>query len=175
MLKDHLTHLMSTVNGCSAILVYDTNKESAIFRVGELTDTETSAIKQNISLFNSSLERTEKLCKTSSFKTIMAFYNHHQLFIFSKRWIVFIVVASSEANAGMIFNLKTYLEPLANELLATSSLNEVASGLSSSLPSTSMLAASNSMSSSTADMQQYGNNQQYLLMNGGAASRNYRK
>ncbi len=82
MLKKYLTSLMASVNGCSAILVYDTNKESnPIFRVGELTDTETNAIKQNIGVFNSSIERAEKLCKSSSSKTIMAFYNNHQFIL----------------------------------------------------------------------------------------------
>jgi len=46
----------------------------------------------------------------------MAFYNNHQLFIFSKGSIVFIVIATSEANAGMILNLKSYLEPLVSEI-----------------------------------------------------------
>jgi hypothetical protein len=140
MLKKYLTSLMASVNGCSAILVYDTNKESnPIFRVGELTDTETNAIKQNIGVFNSSIERAEKLCKSSSSKTIMAFYNNHQLFIFSKGTIVFIVVATSEANAGSILNLKTYLEPLVSELLSTNSLSEATSGLSTSIPNSSSL------------------------------------
>ena len=44
MLKKYLTSLLTSVNGCSAILVYDTNKESnPIFRVGELTENETNA------------------------------------------------------------------------------------------------------------------------------------
>ena len=136
MLKKYLTDLLQSVNGCSAILVYDTNKESnPIFRVGELNDNETNAIKQNIGVFNSSIERAEKLCKTSSSKTIMAFYNNHQLFIFSKGTIVFIVVATPEANAGSLLNLKTYLEPLVTELLTTNSLNEA--NFSSSVPNSS--------------------------------------
>lgn len=140
MLRNYLTSLLTSVNGCSAILVYDTNNESnPIFRVGELTDNETNAIKQNISVFNSSIERAEKLCKTSSSKTIMAFYNHHQLFIFSKGTIVFIVVATSEANAGMILNLKTYLEPLVSELLTNNSFNEATTGLTSTVPSVAKL------------------------------------
>ena len=140
MLKKYLTSLMASVNGCSAILVYDTNKESnPIFRVGELTDNETNAIKQNIGVFNSSIERAEKLCKSNNSKTIMAFYNNHQLFIFSKGTIVFIVVATSEANAGSILNLKTYLEPLVSELLSTNSLSEATSGLSTSIPNSSSL------------------------------------
>ena len=146
MLKKYLTNLLNGVNGCSAILVYDTNKES-IFRVGELTDNETNAIKQNIGVFNSSIERAEKLCKTSSFKTIMAFYNHHQLFIFSKGTIVFIVVATSEANAGSILNLKQYLEPLVSELSGSNSLSDTASTLSSSIPNSSANLASNVASS----------------------------
>lgn len=126
MLKKYLTSLLQNVNGCSAILVYDTNKESnPIFRVGELSDNETNAIKQNINVFNSSIERAEKLSKSSSAKTIMAFYNNHQLFIFSKATIVFIVVATAEANAGSILNLKTYLEPLVAELQSTNSLADV--------------------------------------------------
>jgi predicted regulator of Ras-like GTPase activity (Roadblock/LC7/MglB family) len=135
MLKKYLTSLLTSVNGCSAILVYDTHNESnPIFRVGELTDNETNAIKQNIGVFNSSIERAEKLSKTSSSKTIMAFYNHHQLFIFSKGTIVFIVVATAEANAGMILNLKSYLEPLVSELLSNNSFNEATTGLASAYP-----------------------------------------
>ena len=143
MLKKYLTSLMTSVNGCSAILVYDTNKESnPLFRVGELTDNETNAIKQNIGIFNSSIERAEKLCKSSSSKTIMAFYNNHQLFIFSKGTIVFIVVATSEANAGSILNLKTYLEPLVSEFLTTNAQGEtITAGLSSSIPNSSSLAS----------------------------------
>jgi predicted regulator of Ras-like GTPase activity (Roadblock/LC7/MglB family) len=137
MIKKYLTDLLQSVNGCSAILVYDTNKESnPIFRVGELNDNETNAIKQNIGVFNSSIERAEKLCKTSSSKTIMAFYNNHQLFIFSKKTIVFIVVATPEANAGSLLNLKTYLDPIVSEFLATNSL-ESAANFSSSVPSSS--------------------------------------
>lgn len=138
MLKKYLTSLLTSVNGCSAILVYDTNNESTpIFRVGELTENETNAIKQNIGVFNASIERAEKLCKTSSSKTIMAFYNHHQLFIFSKGSIVFIVVATSEANAGMILNLKSYLDPLVSEILTNNSLNESNPGLATSVPNSS--------------------------------------
>lgn len=138
MLKDYLTSLLQSVNGCSAILVYDTNKESSpIFRVGELSENETNAIKQNIGVFNSSIERAEKLCKTSSPKTIMANYNNHQLFIFSKGTIVFIVVATSEANAGSILNLKSYLEPLVSQLLTTNSLNDPTSNLAGSVPNSS--------------------------------------
>lgn len=118
MLKKYLTSLLSSVDGCSAILVYDRNKESSsIFRAGELSENETNAIKQNIDVFNSSIERAEKLSKNSSSKTIMAFYNQHQLFVFSKGSIVFIVVATNDANAGMILNLKSYLEPLVSEML----------------------------------------------------------
>ena len=145
MLKKYLTDLLQSVDGCSAILVYDTNKESnPIFRVGELSEVETNAIKQNIGVFNSSIERAEKLCKTSSSKTIMAFYNHHQLFIFSKGTIVFIVVATSDANAGSLLNLKTYLEPLVSELLSTNSLSEVTSNFfsSSAAANTSLLSSS---------------------------------
>jgi hypothetical protein len=150
MLKKYLTSLLTSVNGCSAILVYDTNKESnPIFRVGELTENETNAIKQNIGVFNSSIERAEKLCKTSYSKTIMAFYNHHQLFIFSKGTIVFIVVATSDANAGSILNLKTYLEPLVSELLTTNSLSEATSGLSSSVTNSSSMSNFNLMGSSS--------------------------
>ena len=134
MLKKHLTNLMLGVNGCSAILIYDTNRESTpIFRVGELSENETSAIKQNIGVFNSSIERADKLSKNSNSKTIMAFYNNHQLFIFSKRTIVFIVVATSEANTGMILNMKNHLEILVPELLISNSLNDAIS-LSSSVP-----------------------------------------
>jgi hypothetical protein len=139
MLKKYLTDLLQSVNGCSAILVYDTNKESnPIFRVGELSDFETNAIKQNIGVFNSSIERAEKLCKSNSAKTIMAFYNNHQLFIFSNGTIVFIVVATPEANAGSLLNLKTYLDPLVAELLSTNTLSEAtAANISSSVSSTS--------------------------------------
>lgn len=135
MLKKYLNQLLQSVNGCSAILVYDTLKESnPIFRVGDLSETETNAIKQNIGVFNSSIERAEKLSKTSNSKTIMAFYNNHQLFIFSKSTIVFIVVATAEANAGSILNLRTYLEPLVAELQTNNSLADVAN-FSSSVPS----------------------------------------
>jgi hypothetical protein len=117
MLKKYLHSLLQSVNGCLAILVYDRNKESnPIFRVGDLPENETNAIKQNIDVFNSSIERADKLSKSQSSKTIMAFYNQHQLFIFSKGSIVFIVIATSEANAGMILNLKSYLEPLVSEI-----------------------------------------------------------
>ena len=55
MLKKYLTSLLSSVDGCSAILVYDRNKESnSIFRAGELSENETNAIKHNIDVFNSS-------------------------------------------------------------------------------------------------------------------------
>lgn len=141
MLKNYLTSLRDSVNGCSAILVYDTNKESnPIFRVGDLTENESNAIKQNIGVFNSSIDRAEKLSKTGSSKTILANYNNHQLFIFSKGTIVFIIVASSEANTGSILNLKTYLEPLVSELMASNSLND-ATSLAGSLQSTSNLAS----------------------------------
>ncbi len=150
MLKKYLTSLLSSVNGCSAILVYDTNKEShPIFRVGELTESETNAIKQNIGVFNSSIERADKLCKNSTSKTIMAFYNNHQLFIFSKATIVFIVVATFEANAGSILNLRTYLEPLVSELQTTNSLSEATSGLSGADGSSASLAGSVPTSSSS--------------------------
>jgi len=126
MLKAYLTSLLNSVNGCSAILVYDVDKDSTpIFRVGELSDADTNAIKQNIGVFNSSIERAEKLCKSrTSSKTVMAFYNHHQLFVFSKGTIVFIVVATSEANTGMILNLKSYLDPLVDELVQSNSLSD---------------------------------------------------
>ena len=142
MMKKYLTSLLNSVTGCSAILVYDIGG-TPIFRVGELTNDETNAIKQNIDTFNSSIERTEKLCKTNSSKTIMAFYNNHQLLVFSKGTIVFIVVASAEANAGNLLNMKTYLEPLVSELLSQNSINDVAAGMSTTLSSTSN---SNSMS-----------------------------
>lgn len=124
MSKNYLTNLMKGVNGCSAILVYNMNhkENNHIYRVGELNDSETNAIKQNIGVFNSSMERAEKLCKTSSAKTIMAFYNNHQLLIFSKSGIVFIVVATPEANAGSLLNLKTELEPLVPMMLSNNSL-----------------------------------------------------
>ena len=139
MVKNYLNQLQQSVNGCSAILVYDTTKESnAIFRVGNLSDSETNAIKQHVGVFNSSIERAGKLSKTTSTKTIMAFYNHHQLFIFSMSTIVFIVVATAEANAGSILNLKTYLEPLVGELQTTNTLLSDATGnFSSSVPSSS--------------------------------------
>ncbi len=144
MLKKYLNSLLTSVNGCSAILVYDTNNESdPIFRVGELSENETNAIKQNIGVFNSSIERAEKLCKTSSYKTIMAFYNNHQIFIFSKSTIVFIIVATSDANAGSILNLKTYLDPLVNELLANPMDDTNSSGLSSSTPNPSNINLTN--------------------------------
>lgn len=141
-LKNYLTNLINGVTGVTAILVYDMNRESTpIFRVGDLTDAETNAIKQNIDTFNSSIERTEKLCKTNSSKTIMAFYNNHQLLVFSKRTIVFIVVATSEANAGSLLNLKTYLDPLVSEILNSNSINDASLNLStpinSSVPGTS--------------------------------------
>ena len=83
MLKKYLHSLLESVNDCTAILVYDRKKESnPIFRVGDLSENETSAIKQNIDVFNSSIERAEKLCKNSNSQTIMAFYNQHQLFVF---------------------------------------------------------------------------------------------
>lgn len=137
MVKNYLTQLQQSVNGCSAILVYDTLKEpNSIFRVGNLSDMEMNAIKQNVSAFNTSVDRAGKLSKTSTSKTIMAFYNHHQLFIFSKSSIVFIVVATAEANAGSILNLKTYLEPLVAELQSTNSLSDVSSvNFSTSVPS----------------------------------------
>ena len=142
MVKQYLTQLQQSVNGCSAILVYDTTKESnAIFRVGNLSETETNAIKQNVNVFNSSVERAGKLSKTSSTKTIMAFYNQHQLFVFSKSSIVFIVVATAEANAGSILNLKSYLEPLVAELQSSNTFSDVAASASNfgpgSVPSTS--------------------------------------
>lgn len=126
MSKNYLTNLMKGVNGCSAILVYNMNhkENNHIYRVGELNDSETNAIKQNIGVFNSSMERAEKLCKTSSSKTIMAFYNNHQLLIFSKSGIVFIVVATPEANAGSLLNLKTELEPLVPMMLSNNSLGD---------------------------------------------------
>jgi hypothetical protein len=163
MLKKYLTSLLTSVNGCSAILVYDTNKESnPIFRVGDLSENETNAIKQNIGVFNSSIERAEKLCRTSNSKTIMAFYNHHQLFIFSKGTIVFIVVATSDANAGSILNLKTYLEPLVSELLTTNSLNEATSGLSSSVPKSYSLSNINVISANSGNNNHsYGQNSSY--------------
>ena len=162
MLKKYLTSLLTSVNGCSAILVYDTNKESnPIFRVGELTENETNAIKQNIGVFNSSIERAEKLCKTSNSKTIMAFYNHHQLFIFSKGTIVFIVVATSDANAGSILNLKTYLEPLVSELLTTNSLSEAASGLSSSVTNSSSMSNFNMMGAGSSSQHSFGQNNSF--------------
>jgi len=66
----------------------------------------------------------------------MAFYNNHQLFIFSKSSIVFIVVATAEANAGSILNLKSYLEPLVAELQTSTSLADVsATNFSTSVPS----------------------------------------
>lgn len=141
-LKNYLTNLINGVTGVTAILVYDMNRESTpIFRVGDLTDAETNAIKQNIDTFNSSIERTEKLCKTNSSKTIMAFYNQHQLLVFSKRTIVFIVVATSEANAGSLLNLKTYLDPLVSEILNSNSINDASLNLStpinSAVPGTS--------------------------------------
>jgi hypothetical protein len=124
--------LLNSVDGCQAILVYDSKKDSSpIFRVGDLPENETNAIKQNISIFNSSIERTEKLCKANSSKTIMAFYNHHQIYIFSKASIVFVIVASSETNAGMILNLRNYLEPMVAELAA----NQLTDALSSSVGS----------------------------------------
>lgn len=130
-LKNYLTNLINGVTGVTAILVYDMNRESTpIFRVGDLTDAETNAIKQNIDTFNSSIERTEKLCKTNSSKTIMAFYNNHQLLVFSKRTIVFIVVATSEANAGSLLNLKTYLDPLVSEILNSNSITDASLNLS---------------------------------------------
>lgn len=135
--KSYLTQLQQSVNGCSAILVYDTTKEpNAIFRVGTLSEIEMNAIKQNMSVFNTSVERAGKLSKSSSSKTIMAFYNHHQLFIFSKSTIVFIVVATAEANAGSILNLKTYLEPLVSQFQTSNSLSDVSIvNFSSSVPS----------------------------------------
>lgn len=139
MLKSYLTSLRDSVNGCSAILVYDTNKESnPIFRVGDLTENESNAIKQNIGVFNSSIDRAEKLSKTGSAKTILANYNNHQLLIFSKGTIVFIIVANSEANTGSILNLKSYLEPLVTELMTSNSLND-ATSLAGSLQSASNL------------------------------------
>lgn len=139
MVKNYLTQIQQSVTGCSAILVYDTMKEpSAIFRVGNLSDAETHAIKQNIGVFSSSIERAGKLSKTSSTKTIMAFYNNHQLFIFSKGSIIFIVVATAEANAGSILNLKTYLEPLVAELQSNNALADIsAANFSTSVPSSS--------------------------------------
>lgn len=128
MLKTYMTSLLNSVDGCLAILVYDSHKESSpIFRVGDLSDNEINAIKQNLNVFNSSMERVEKLCKANSAKTIMAFYNHHQIYIFSKASIVFIIVASSEANAGMILNLRNYLEPLVSEIQSNNQLAETAS------------------------------------------------
>ena len=147
MFKKYLTSLLKSVNGCSAILVYDRLKESnPIFRVGDLSENDANAIKSNIDVFNNSIERADKLSKTNSSKTIMAFYNHHQLFIFSKGPIVFIVVATSDANAGMILNLKSYLEPLVSEILINnininSSFNDSSVGISSqagSMTNTSM-------------------------------------
>lgn len=137
MVKDYLSQLQKSVNGCSAIIVYDTMKDSnATYRVGTLSDIEINAIKQNISGFNSSVERAGKLSKTTTSKTIMAFYNHHQLFVFSKGSIVFIVVATAEANSGSILNLKTYLEPLVAELQTSNSLSDVSSvNFSTSVPS----------------------------------------
>lgn len=115
--RSFLNSLLKSVEGCLAIMVYDTSKDpSPILRVGELSDNEINAIKQNVPVFNTSVERVEKLCKVNSAKTIMAFYNHHQIYIFSKHTIVFIIVASSEANAGMILNLRTYLEPMVSEI-----------------------------------------------------------
>jgi predicted regulator of Ras-like GTPase activity (Roadblock/LC7/MglB family) len=157
MLKKYLTSLLQSVNGCSAILVYDTHKESnPIFRVGELSENETNAIKQNIGVFNSSIERAEKLSKTSNSKTIMAFYNHHQLFIVSKGTIVFIVVATEEANAGSILNLRSYLEPLVAELQSASSLvdSTATSSFPGSVPNSSStnFAYSNTSSSSSSNM-----------------------
>jgi hypothetical protein len=57
----------------------------------------------------------------------MAFYNHHQLYIFSKATIVFIIVASSEANAGMILSLRNYLEPLVSEIQSSSLMHDTVS------------------------------------------------
>jgi hypothetical protein len=128
MLRSYMQSLLNSVDGCQAILVYDSKKDSSpIFRVGDLPESETNAIKQNINIFSSSIERTAKLCKTNSSKTIMAFYNHHQIYIFSKATIVFIIVASSETNAGMILNLRNYLEPMVTELTSTGQLNDALS------------------------------------------------
>ena len=156
MLKKYLTQLLQSVNGCSAILVYDTLKESnPIFRVGDLSETETNAIKQNIGVFNSSIERAEKLSKSSNSKTIMAFYNNHQLFIFSKSTIVFIVVATAEANAGSVLNLRTYLEPLVAELQTNNSLADAAT-FSSSVPSSSSNIFNSHTSGSSSNMNMNG-------------------
>jgi hypothetical protein len=123
-----MTSLLTSVDGCLAILVYDTNKESSpLFRIGELSENEMNAIKQNLNVFNSSIERVEKLCKANSSKTIMAFYNHHQIYIFSKATIVFIIVATSETNAGMILNLRNYLEPLVSEIQSANQLHDTVS------------------------------------------------
>ena len=164
MLKKYLTSLLSSVDGCSAILVYDRNKESnSIFRAGELSENETNAIKQNLDVFNSSIERAEKLSKNSSSKTIMAFYNHHQLFVFSKGSIVFIVVATNDANAGMILNLKSYLEPLVSEML----INNININSSFNDSSTPSLAGSMTNASNYGDMPSTSQNFN--------ASSNYRK
>jgi hypothetical protein len=128
MLKNYMTNLLASVEGCSAILVYDTNKESSpLFRIGELTDIELNGIKHNLNVFNTSIDRVDKLCRGNSSKTIMAFYNHHQLYIFSKATIVFIIVASSEANAGMILSLRNYLEPLVSEIQSSSLMHDTVS------------------------------------------------
>ena len=128
MLKTYMTNLLTSVEGCSAILVYDTNKESSpLFRIGELSENELGAIKQNLNVFNTSIDRVDKLYKGNSSKTIMAFYNHHQIYIFSKATIVFIIVASSETNAGMILSLRNYLEPLVTEIQSASLMHDTVS------------------------------------------------
>lgn len=133
----------NVVVGCSAILVYDIQKEtSPLFRIGELTEIEINAIKQNLSVFKTSIERVDKLCKSNSSKTIMAFYNHHQIYIFNKASIVFIIVATSETNAGMILSLRNYLEPLVTEIQSASSMHDTSSTASFSNIGNSMNSSS---------------------------------
>jgi len=93
----------------------------------------------------------------------MAFYNHHQLFVFSKGSIVFIVVATNDANAGMILNLKSYLEPLVSEML----INNININSSFNDSSTPSLAGSMTNASNYGDMPSTSQNFN--------ASSNYRK
>lgn len=124
MSSSYLRSLLTSVDGCLAILVYDIKEPSKILQVGDLSENELNAIKQNLSVFNTSIERIEKLSKGQSSKTIMAFYNHHQIYIFSKSTVVFVIVALSDTNTGMILNLRNYLEPLVIEIQSINNLGD---------------------------------------------------
>ncbi|XP_072032279.1 ragulator complex protein LAMTOR3-like isoform X2 [Amphiura filiformis] len=113
-LKKYFWKLMQMVDGLEAIVVTDRDGVPVIKVATEAVPQ--LALKPHfLSTFAMAADQASKLGLSKN-KSIVCTYNSYQVIHFNKTPLVISLIASNDANTGMILNLETELEDVLQEL-----------------------------------------------------------